>query len=121
LNEWQGILNEVPSLPKGFITLQHDLYQEFVDTATGYILPDGIAHEPKFTIEPVSTCTNRRLADAYIETNDNKTFPPKAKLGASTPGGPAGGSGDGSGSIVTPGSIAASIVGGAGFLAGLLF
>lgn len=119
MNDWQGLLDFVPQLDKGFITLQHDLYQEFVDMATGYIIPDGLAQNPPLTIEPVSTCTKRRLADAYIETNDNSTYPPKAKLGATSPGGPAGG--NGSGDVVTPASIAASLIGGAGFIAGLLF
>lgn len=121
MNDWQGLLDFVPQLDKGFITLQHDLYQEFVDMATGYIIPDGLAQNPPLTIQPVSTCTKRRLADAYIETNDNSTFPPKAKLSATSPGGPPGAGAGGNADVVSPASIAASLIGGAGFIAGLLF
>jgi len=39
-------------------------------------LPDALAHS--FSIEPVVSCLHRPLTDAYIETNDNTTNPPKA-------------------------------------------
>jgi len=76
LANWELILKNVTLLKSGFIVLEHDLFQQAVDVATGYILPDALAHKPPFKIEPVVTCLNKPLSDAYIETNDNKTNPP---------------------------------------------
>ncbi len=47
-----------------------------MEVATGYILPDALAHRPSFSIKPVVACQKLSLSDAYIETNDNKTHPP---------------------------------------------
>jgi hypothetical protein len=63
-------------LSTGFIVLEHDLFEQTVDLATGYILPDALAHQPAFKIEPVITCLGKPLADAYIETNDNSSNTP---------------------------------------------
>jgi len=63
-------------MDNGFIVLEHDLFQESVDLAVGYVLPDALAHKPPFTIQPVVSCLNKPLSDAYIETNDNATNPP---------------------------------------------
>jgi hypothetical protein len=76
LSNWNTILTNVSSRNDGFITLQHDLFEQAVQTATGYILPDAIAHQPAFGIKPVIQCLHRGVGDAYIETNNNKTFPP---------------------------------------------
>jgi hypothetical protein len=76
LMNWQQILGNVSTISTGFIVLEHDLFQQAVDVATGYILPSALAHKPPFTIQPVVTCLNKPLSDAYIETNDNKTNPP---------------------------------------------
>lgn len=78
LTNWQHILGNATTIDTGFIVLEHDLFQQAVDVATGYILPDALAHNPSFKIEPVITCLNKPLSDAYIETNDNKTNPPAA-------------------------------------------
>ncbi|TFK19438.1 glycoside hydrolase/deacetylase [Coprinopsis marcescibilis] len=81
LSNWGNIIESAASLDTGFISLQHDLYQQAVDVATGYILPDGLAHQPRFTIEPIITCVNMPLANSYIETNNNRTNPFAAQLG----------------------------------------
>lgn len=47
-----------------------------MEVATGYILPDALAHNPPFKIQPVVSCLGRSLGDAYIETNNNSTNPP---------------------------------------------
>ena len=60
----------------GFIVLQHDLFEQTVEAATGYILPDALAHVPAFNITPVVNCLGMPMANAYIETNDNKSNPP---------------------------------------------
>jgi len=74
LTNWENILGNASTIDTGFITLEHDLFEQAVDVAIGYILPDAMAHS--FKMEPVITCINKPLADAYIETNDNKTNPP---------------------------------------------
>lgn len=76
LQNWENILSNVTTRNSGFIVLEHDLFQQSVQVATGYILPDALAHKPPFTIQPVVTCMQKPLGDAYIETNNNKTNPP---------------------------------------------
>ncbi|KAF8640915.1 hypothetical protein AX17_000563 [Amanita inopinata Kibby_2008] len=74
LQNWELIIGNATQRHSGFIVLEHDLFQQTVEVATGYILPDAIAHN--FTIKPVITCLDKPLADAYIELNNNKTNPP---------------------------------------------
>ncbi|KAF5312597.1 hypothetical protein D9619_003476 [Psilocybe cf. subviscida] len=76
LQNWEFILGNSSTINTGFIVLEHDLFEQTVEVATGYILPDALAHTPKFTIQPVSQCLGLSLADAYIETNNNQTNPP---------------------------------------------
>ena len=83
LNNFENIVNNASSISTGFIVLEHDLFEQTVDVATGYILPDALAHTPKLTLKPVFECLGMTLADAYIETNDNKTFPPPNMIGKS--------------------------------------
>ncbi|EPQ61017.1 glycoside hydrolase/deacetylase [Gloeophyllum trabeum ATCC 11539] len=81
LANWENILGNATTINTGFIVLEHDLFQQSVDVATGYILPDALAN--KYKIQPVVNCVNKPLSDAYIETNDNSTNPPIAS-GAAT-------------------------------------
>ncbi|KAL0576578.1 chitin deacetylase [Marasmius crinis-equi] len=74
LNNWNAILGNASTMNTGFIVLQHDLFQETVDIATGYILPDAI--KKGLNIQPVVSCLNKPMIDSYVETNDNKTNPP---------------------------------------------
>ncbi|KAH9487077.1 Chitin deacetylase [Psilocybe cubensis] len=76
LQNWENILGNATTMSNGFIVLEHDLFEQSVEVATGYILPDALAHNPPFTIKPVIECLNKNMADAYIETNDNSTNPP---------------------------------------------
>jgi len=76
LQNWEYILGNVTTINNGFIVLEHDLFEESVEVATGYILPDALAHNPPFKIAPVASCQKLSLSDAYIETNDNKTHAP---------------------------------------------
>jgi len=73
-------MNNVTSRDSGFIVLEHDLFQQTVEVATGYILPDALSRS--LTIEPVYACLKMPIANAYIETNDNKTNPPDTGFGA---------------------------------------
>ncbi|TFK18270.1 glycoside hydrolase/deacetylase, partial [Coprinopsis marcescibilis] len=106
LTNWNNIKTSSANLNTGFIVLQHDLNQQAVDAATGYIIPDGLAQSPALTIEPVITCLNMPMANAYIETNNNATNPFIAKLG-------------GSGVIATPGGLGSLLVVTTGLLLGL--
>jgi len=74
LSNFANILNLAPSLNNGFIVLSHDLYQQSVDLAVGYYLPDAIARGT-FKLEPIISCLNKPLRDAYVETNNNSTNP----------------------------------------------
>jgi len=73
-------MNNVTSRDSGFIVLEHDLFQQTVEVATGYILPDAMLRG--LTIKPVYACLGMPLANAYIETNDNQTNPPPTGFGA---------------------------------------
>jgi len=75
LFNWENIMGNVSAMDTGFIVLEHDLFQQSVEVATGYILPDALAHQPAFNIEPVVKCMNLSPGDAYLETNENSTNP----------------------------------------------
>ena len=47
-------MNNVTSRDSGFIVLEHDLFQQTVEVATGYILPDALSRS--LTCTPVSKC-----------------------------------------------------------------
>jgi hypothetical protein len=95
LFNWENIMSNVYNMNNGFIVLEHDLFQQTVEVATGYILPDALARKPALNITPVISCMERSLGDAYVETNDNKTYPlPATSNGTSN----STGSGSGSGS-----------------------
>jgi len=92
---WENIMQNAQTLKTGFIVLEHDLFQQTVEVATGYILPDALARKPALNITTVNTCLNRPPGDAYLETNDNTTNPlPLTSAGSSTN---SSGSGSGSG------------------------
>ena len=56
LSKFQEILNNyVPKLDTGFIVLEHDIYQQTVDLAVGYVLPMAIA-SGKFTLKSIINC-----------------------------------------------------------------
>jgi len=75
LANWENIMTHVQTMQNGFIVLEHDLFQQTVEVATGYILPDALARKPALNITTVNTCLNKPMSAAYVETNDNKTNP----------------------------------------------
>ncbi|TFK68114.1 glycoside hydrolase/deacetylase [Pluteus cervinus] len=77
LQNWERITAAASTSDKGFIVLEHDLFQQTVELATGYILPDAIGHN--YTIQPIVTCMGLPLNDAYMETNNNQTHPDPAQ------------------------------------------
>jgi hypothetical protein len=74
INKWEDIMGVVSTMSTGFIVLEHDLYQQAVELATGYILPDALAR--KLSITSINACLHLPMSDAYIETNDNSSHPP---------------------------------------------
>ncbi|KAH9487079.1 Chitin deacetylase [Psilocybe cubensis] len=77
IQNWENIIGNATTRNSGFIVLEHDLFEQSVEVATGYILPDALGHKnPPFKIQPVIHCLNKDMTDAYIETNNNKTNPP---------------------------------------------
>jgi len=97
ISNFNQILGNASSLPSGFIVLEHDLFQQSVEVATGYILPEALAHQPQFQLKPVISCLNQPLNNAYIETNDDSANPPPTFPG---PNGPIQGGASGSSSAV---------------------
>jgi hypothetical protein len=78
------IMSNASTIDTGFIVLEHDLFEQCVDIATGYILPDALARSPKLTIKPVVQCLNKPIEYAYVETNNNDTNPPPVASAASS-------------------------------------
>ncbi|KZT06317.1 carbohydrate esterase family 4 protein [Laetiporus sulphureus 93-53] len=75
LDKWQEIMGNSTNIDTGFIVLEHDLFEQTVDMATGYILPQALAHEPKYNMTPIIECLDMPLANSYVETNDNTSNP----------------------------------------------
>ena len=75
LQNWEFISGNISTIDTGFIVLEHDLFAQTVDLATGYILPAALANNPPLNIKPVISCLNKPFGDAYLETNDNATDP----------------------------------------------
>ncbi|TFY53110.1 hypothetical protein EVJ58_g9632 [Rhodofomes roseus] len=75
LDNWELIMGNSTKIDTGFIVLEHDLFEQTVDVATGYILPQALAHQPKYNMTPIIECLDMPLANAYLETNDNSSHP----------------------------------------------
>lgn len=75
MQNFNGILGNATQINTGFIVLEHDLFQQTVDLATGYIIPEALAFQPQLSIKPVISCMNLPMSDAFIETNNNSTNP----------------------------------------------
>ncbi|WVR09026.1 hypothetical protein IAU60_006086 [Kwoniella sp. DSM 27419] len=73
LETFDKILNEyVPKLDTGFIVLAHDIYQQTVDLAVGYVLPQAIA-SGKYQLKSIIECLGKPLSEAYVELSANAT------------------------------------------------
>ncbi|KAG8824405.1 chitin deacetylase, partial [Serendipita sp. 399] len=84
ISSFESILQDAANLNTGFIVLAHDLYQQSVDLAIGYILPDALARtSPKFKLMSIIECLGEPLANAYRETNNNSTNPPPTGINQS--------------------------------------
>jgi hypothetical protein len=71
LSNWTKVINTASTLDTGFIVLEHDIWEQSVEIATGYILPDAIAKG--LTIKPVTMCIDGSMADAYVELKSTVT------------------------------------------------
>jgi hypothetical protein len=76
LSRFNEILEQAAQIDTGFIVLEHDLYQEAVDLAVGYVLPAAIksinASSP-YTLKSIADCLGAGVANSYAETTTNKT------------------------------------------------
>lgn len=70
---WKTIVTQADTLNTGFIVLEHDLYQQSVDMAVGYIIPDALSHTPAFSLKPIIECLNQPASNAYAELFSNST------------------------------------------------
>ncbi|KAG8904138.1 RHO1 GDP-GTP exchange protein 2, partial [Tulasnella sp. 403] len=70
---WQKIVGLVSTMDTGFIVLEHDLYQQSVDMAVGYIVPDALAHQPALKLESIIECLHQPASNAYAELFVNGT------------------------------------------------
>jgi len=85
IDNFETILTDAKQLNTGFIVLEHDLYQQTVDLAIGYILPNALASK-SFAMKSIIYCLHKPLEDAYIETNNNATNPPSNGATTLSPG-----------------------------------
>ncbi|GHJ88385.1 hypothetical protein NliqN6_4787 [Naganishia liquefaciens] len=72
LAKFRDILQTAESMTSGFIVLSHDLYQQTVDLAVGYMIPQAL-DEGKWKLKSISNCLGWKEGNAYIETSDNTT------------------------------------------------
>ncbi|TNY23310.1 putative chitin deacetylase [Rhodotorula diobovata] len=67
-NRFESFLSEASSsLSTGFIVLAHDLYQQSVDLAVDYILPNVI-NQGRLKIKTIASCLGQSLEESYMET-----------------------------------------------------
>jgi len=69
--QFQNILSNATQLSTGFIVLQHDLFEQEVDLATGYSIPEAL--QAKFNLMDINKCLGAQPGDAYLETIANKS------------------------------------------------
>lgn len=103
--QFESILGNATELSRGFVVLEHDLYEITVDLAVGYTLPLALTYNPPFNLERVGQCNGIPLTNMYLETTTNTTFPYRnttdtpsntTSSGGSSSGGSSGGSATGS-------------------------
>jgi len=90
LSDWQKVVDTAPTLKSGVVVLQHDMWPETVQVATGYIQPSAL--KQGFKMQPVISCLGQPLGNSYLETFDGKagntggsSKPPVGSGSSSTP------------------------------------
>lgn len=66
VNQFQTILQHASNLNTGYIVLEHDLWEQEVELATGYFMPSALAAHT--TITSINQCNGQSLASVYAET-----------------------------------------------------
>lgn len=92
MNFERFLTTAITTLPNGFVVLAHDLYQQSVrrfayafahrmcadfvlqvDLAVNYVLP-SVLNAGTLKLQPIISCLGMDLAQAYIETANNRTI-----------------------------------------------
>ncbi|TIB15518.1 hypothetical protein E3P92_01649 [Wallemia ichthyophaga] len=81
---FEKILDSSDEMDHGFIVLQHDLYQQAVELAVAYVLPDALQRQPELNLLSVIDCLQKPQTEAYIETSSNETAPSEVGAGGSS-------------------------------------
>jgi len=111
--QFQNILTNATELDTGFIVLQHDLFEQTVDLATGYSIPAALSHN--FKLMDINKCIKLKPEDAYLETIADKskvpTYPGAGSVDVSGDGTTTPGTGDSgtSGGASEGGAVGVSI------------
>lgn len=86
LARFETILETAQNISTGFIVLEHDLYQQTVELAVGYVLPMAISAKT-YALKSINQCLGWDNSEAYIETasNDTTIDNPAASSGTSFP------------------------------------
>ncbi|CAE6502235.1 unnamed protein product [Rhizoctonia solani] len=66
---YNKMLETLPTLNNGVVSLQHDWYQGTVDLAVGYFLPAALSHNPAPNFQSVIECQHQPLGMSYVETS----------------------------------------------------
>ncbi|CAE7208393.1 unnamed protein product [Rhizoctonia solani] len=69
MDGYNKMLETLPTLNTGVVSLQHDWYQGTVDLAVGYFLPAALSHNPAPNFQTVIECQHQPLGMSYIETS----------------------------------------------------
>jgi len=104
--DFDKILDTVPTLPAGFVVLEHDAHPQTVDLAIGTHIPEGLKRG--FTLQAVHTCLNKPLSDSYRETAATLSYAPGDPNAPTT--GASGGSTTGTGTGAKPAPTAAASI-----------
>jgi hypothetical protein len=108
LSNWTKVINTASTLDTGFIVLEHDIWEQSVEIATGYILPDAVAKG--LTIKPVTMCIDGSMANAYVELKSTVTTSNSTSgSSASGLGGGASASGKGASATTSPKAAGAAL------------
>ncbi len=111
LGQFDVILAQAAQINTGFIVLEHDLYQQSVDLAVGYVLPAAIksvnASSP-FNLMSIADCLGTGSQNAYAETTNNQSSLTGTTAVSSASGTQTIGGGAVSGSATSSGSSASA-------------
>ncbi|CAE6359552.1 unnamed protein product [Rhizoctonia solani] len=85
MNGYSKMLETLPTLNDGVISLQHDWYQGTVDLAVGHFLPAALSHNPAPNFQSVIECQHQPLGMSYVETSGSSSPARPANNATTTP------------------------------------